>query len=64
MAKSYGLDHEMGFPGGSIGKESACNAGDPGSIPGSVRSPGQGNGHPFQYSCLENFMDRGSWWVT
>ena len=48
-----------GFPGGSDGKESACNAGDLVSIPGSGRSPGQGNGNPLQYSCLENFMDRG-----
>ena len=45
-------------------KESACNAGDPGSIPGSGRSPGEGNGNPLQYSCLENPMDRGAWWVT
>ena len=43
----------MGFPGGSDGKESACNAADPGSIPGSGRSPGEGNGHPLQYSSLE-----------
>ena len=64
MAKCYRLDHEMGFPGGSDGKESACNAGDPGSIPGFGRSPGEGNGHPVQYSCLKNFMDRGSWGVT
>ena len=42
-----------GFPGGSEGKASACNVGDPGSIPGSARSPGEGNGHPLQYSCLE-----------
>ena len=42
------------FPGGSDGKESACNAGDQGSIPGSGRSPGEGNGNPLQYSCLEN----------
>ena len=48
----------MGFPGGSDGKESACNVGDPGSIPGSKRSPGDGNGYPLQYSCSENFMDR------
>ena len=48
----------MGFSGGSDGKESACNAGDPGSIPGSGRSPGEGNGKPLQYSCLENSMDR------
>ena len=46
----------MGFPGGSDGKESACNAGDLGSIPGSGRSPGEGNGYPLQYSCLENPM--------
>ena len=51
----------MGFPGGSGGKASACNAGDPGSIPGSGRSPGEGNGNPLQYSCLENPMDRGAW---
>ena len=49
-----------GFPGGSDGKESACNAGDPGSIPGSGRSPGEVNGYPLQYSCLENPMDRGA----
>ena len=47
----------MGFPGRSVGKESACSAGDPGSIPGSGRSPGEGNGNPLQYSCLENSMD-------
>ena len=52
------------FPGGSGGEESACSAGDPGWIPGSGRSPGEGNGHPLQYSCLENSMDRGSWWAT
>ena len=45
---------------GPDGKESACNAGDSGSIPGSLRSPGKGNGHPLQYSCLENLMDRGA----
>ena len=45
--------------GGSDGKVSACNAGDPGSIPGLGRSPGEGNGNPLQYSCLENSMDRG-----
>ena len=54
----------MGFPGGSDGKESACDAGDPSSIPGSGRSPGEGNGSPLQYSCLENPMDRGDWWAT
>jgi len=50
----------MGFPGGSDGKEPVCNAGDPGSVPGLGRSPGEGNGNPFQYSCLENSMDRGA----
>ena len=53
-----------GFPGGSDSKESACCVGDPGSILGSGRSPGEGNGNPLQYSCLENPMDRGAWWVT
>ena len=53
----------LGFPGGSNGKESACNAGDPGLIPGSGRSPEEGNGNPIQYSCLENSMDRGAWWA-
>ena len=47
----------MGFPGVSVGKESACNAGDPGSVPGLGRSPGEGSGYPLQYSCLENSMD-------
>ena len=51
-----------GFPGVSHGKESACNGGDPGLIPGSGRSPGEGNGNPLQYSCLENPMDRKVWW--
>ena len=54
----------LGFPGGSEGKVSAYNAGDPGSIPGSERSPGEGNGNPLQYSCLENPTDRGAWRVT
>ena len=53
-----------GFPGGSEVKVSACNAGDLGSIPGLGRSPGEGNGNPLQYSCLENPMDRGAWWAT
>ena len=53
----------MGFPGGSDGKESACNAGDLGLTPGSGRSPGEGNDYLLQYSCLENFMDRGAWWA-
>ena len=50
-----------GFPGGSVGKESACNAGDLGSIPGSGRSPAEENGSSLQYSCLENPMERGAW---
>ena len=53
-----------GFPGGSVGKESACKAGDQGSIPGSGRSPEEGNGNPLEYSCLENSIDRGAWWAT
>ena len=51
----------MGSPGGSDSKESACNTGDPGSIPGWGRSPGGGNGNPLQYSSLENPMVRGAW---
>ena len=54
----------MGFPDGSDGKESACSVGDPGLIPASGRSPGEGNGNPLQYYCLENCMDRRAWWVT
>ena len=54
----------MGFPGGSEGKASACNAGDLGLIPGLGRFPGEGNGNPLQYSCLENPMDIGALWAT
>ena len=54
----------IGLPRELSGKESACNAGDVGSIPGSGRSPEVGNGNPLQYSCLENFIDRGAWWAT
>ena len=54
----------LSFPGGSEVKASACNAGDPGSIPGSGKFPGEGNGTPLQYSCLENPMDGGAWWAT
>ena len=54
----------LGFPGGSDGEESACNAGDLGSIPGSGRSPGEGNGYPLQYSCLKNSVNRGVWRAT
>ena len=53
-----------GFPQGSDGKESACDAGDLSSITGSGRSPGEGHGNPLQYSCLDIPMDRGAWWVT
>ena len=54
---------ELGFPGGSDGKEPACNAGDPGLIPGSGRCPGEGNGYPLQYFCLENSRKRRAWWA-
>ena len=53
--------YELGFLGGSEVKASACNVGDLGSIPGSGRSPGEGNGNPLQYPCLENPMDGGTW---
>ena len=56
--------YTCGSPGGSDGEESACSAGDPGSILGSGRPPGEGNGNPLQYSCLGNPMDRGAWWAT
>ena len=54
----------LGFPCGSDGKESVYNTGDLGSVSGLERSPEEGNGYPLQYSCLENFMDRGAWWAT
>jgi len=53
-----------GFPAGSDGKESTYNEGDPGSVIGLRRSPGEGNDYPLKYSCLENSMDRGAWWAT
>ena len=56
--------HVSIFPGGSVGKEFAYNARDSGSIPGSGRSPGEGNGNPLQYPCLEDPMDRGAWRAT
>ena len=56
--------HTLGFPYGSDGKESTCSARDPGSIPGSWRIPGEGNGYPLQCTCLENSMDRGVWQAT
>ena len=54
----------MGFPNGSVVKNMPANAGHLGLIPGSRRSLGEGNGNPFQYSCLENFMVKGTWWST
>ena len=60
---SRSLVCQYGFPGSEV-KASAFNAGDPGLIPGSGRSPGEGNGNPLQYSCLETPMDGGAWWAT
>ena len=54
----------VGFPHGSVSKESASDVENPGSIPGLGRSPEEGNGNPLQYSCLENPLDRGAWWAT
>ena len=54
----------MGLPDGSAGKESACSPGDKGSIPGLGRSPAEGNGNPLLYSCLQNPMDKGTWWAV
>ena len=56
--------HCAGLPWWLGGKECACNAGDMGSIPELGRSPGEGNGNPLRFSCLENPMDRGAWWAT
>ena len=64
IARGYS---NVGFSGSSVGKESTCNEGDrgdPGSIPGSGKSPGRGHGYPLQYPCLENHRDRGAWWAT
>ena len=63
LEKLFNIFKSVGFTGGSDSKESACNAGDLGSIPGSGRSPGEGNGNLLQYSCLENPMDREIWWA-
>ena len=63
-APTYIPPNKMSFPHSSVGKESACDTGDLGLIPGLERSPGEGNGNPLQYSCLENPMDRGAWQVT
>ena len=54
----------MDFPGGSVVKNLPADAGDSGSVPGLGRSPGEGNGNPLQYSCLENPMERGAWWAA
>ena len=64
LALVLSLIIRSGVPGGSDGKESACSEGDPGSIPGSGRCPGEGSGDPLQCSCLEKPMDRGAWWAT
>ena len=63
MARLNSLLTELSFPGGSDGKESTCNAGDLASMPELGRSPGGGHGNQLQYSCLENYMDRGAWWA-
>ena len=64
LIKLLTLTDFSGFPVGSDGKEFACNAGDPGSVPGLERFHGEENGYPLQYSCLENSMDRGAWQAT
>ena len=56
--------HRGGFPSGSVAKNLSADAGDVGSVPGLRRFPGEGNGNLFQYSFLENFIDRGAWWAT
>ena len=63
-AEAAVINTRPGFPGGSDGKESTCNARDPGSNPGSGRSPGEGKSYPLQHSCLENSVDRGAWPAT
>ena len=63
LAFSLGYNN-LGFPCSSVSKESACSTGDPGSIPGLGRSPGEGNGNPLQYPWLENLMDTGAWWAS
>ena len=63
MSSYVTLLYAEGFRHSSVGKESACNAGDPGSIPGLRKSPGERNGNLLQYSCLENSMDREAWWA-
>ena len=61
---TFSVESAYWFPHSSVGKESACNVGDPGSIPGSGRSPGEGNGNPLQYACLETPMDGEAWRAT
>ena len=61
---NLGKYRHHGFPGGSDGKKPACDAGEMDSTPGLGRSPGDGNGYPLQYFCLEHSMDRGAWWAT
>ena len=61
LKRLYSLSVKEGFPGGSDGKESACNVKDLSSFPGLGRSPGEGNSYPLQYSCLKKSMDRGAW---
>ena len=63
-SQRVGMTNSLGFSGGSDCKESICNAGDVGSIPGSGRSPGEQYGYRLQYFCLENSVDRGAWWAT
>ena len=63
LSTKVSLVKATGFPGGSEVNASACNAGELDSIPGSGSSPGEGNGNPFQYSCLENPKDGGAWWA-
>ena len=64
MTNRLDIKFSSGFPGGSEGTGSACNVGDPGSILGLGRSPGEGNAYPLQYSCLEDSMNRRAWWAT
>ena len=67
LPHAYDSYNTLGFPGGSVVKNLPANSADvrdAGSIPGSERSPGEGNGNPLRYSCLGNSMDRGAWWIT
>ena len=64
LRKFNPITFSIGFPCSSVGKESACSAGDPGLIPGLGGSHGEENGNPLQYPCLQNLMDRGAWWAA